>query len=179
MKKCLIVVDFQFDFVSGALGFEGAEALEAPIAAKIAEYRRKGAEIIFTLDTHCENYLDTLEGRLLPVKHCIKNTDGHRLFGKIAELTADGDRFFYKPTFGSAELFDYLRSGEYESIELCGLVSNICVISNAVLARTAQPEARIIIDSACTASNDGELNNCALKVMKSLLCEVKAEYLGT
>lgn len=173
MKKCLIVVDYQNDFVSGALGFEKARSLEEPIAAKIAEYRSQNAEIIFTFDTHTKNYLETFEGTHLPVEHCIEGTDGHRLYGKVASLVKDGDKCFYKPTFGSAQLFDYLRNGEYESIELCGVVSNICVISNAVLARTAQPEAEIIISSSCTASNDDALNASALEVMKSLQITVE------
>lgn len=173
MKKCLIVVDYQVDFVTGALGFEKAVALEEIISRKIADYRKNGDEIIFTLDTHKDDYEKSYEGRRLPVSHCIEKTEGHRLYGSVANLYEVGDRLFEKPTFGSAELFDYLRKNEYESIELCGVVTNICVISNAVLAKTACPEIDIIVDSKAVASNDDGLNDKALEVMESFQIIVK------
>lgn len=173
MKKCLIVVDYQVDFVTGALGFEKAVELEEIICRKIMNYRQNGDEVIFTFDTHKTDYAETYEGRHLPVSHCIENTEGHKLFGRVSKLCKDSDRCFYKPTFGSAELFDYLRQEEYESIELCGVVTNICVISNAVLAKTAQPEIDIIVDSSAVASNDESLNEKALDVMKSFQIIVK------
>lgn len=172
MKKCLIVVDYQVDFVTGSLGFAKAKELDEKIADKIREYRKSGDEIIFTFDTHKENYLSTFEGKNLPVKHCIEGTDGHRLYGKTASMKDDNDKCFYKPTFGSSELFEYLKGNEYESIELCGVVSNICVISNAVLAKTAQPETEVIVDSNCIASNDENLNDDAISVMKSLQIKI-------
>lgn len=167
MKKCLIVVDYQVDFVTGALGIKKAVELEEIISRKIIDYRKNGDEIIFTLDTHKADYTESYEGRHLPVMHCIEKTEGHKLYGSIADLYEDGDRLFEKPTFGSAELFDYLRQKEYESIELCGVVTNICVISNAVIAKTACPEIDIIVDSRAVASNDDGLNDKALEVMKS------------
>lgn len=172
MKKCLIVVDYQIDFVSGSLGFEKAKTLDDKIADKIEIYRKNGDEIIFTFDTHQSNYLETSEGKNLPVPHCIENTDGHKLYGKTASMQKDNDKCFYKPTFGSTELFDYLRQNEFDSIELCGVVSNICVISNAVLAKTAQPETQILVDADCVASNDDDLNTSALNVMRSLQIEI-------
>lgn len=168
MKKCLIIVDYQVDFVTGSLGFEKAKALDGKIAEKIKQYRKSGYEIIFTLDTHTEDYLNTLEGRNLPAAHCIAGTEGHKLYGETALQKQDCDRCFYKPSFGSAELFDYLRGGEYESVELCGVVSNICVLSNAVLAKTALPETSVIVDSNCVASNEEKLNRAAIEVMKSM-----------
>ncbi len=172
MKKCLIVVDYQVDFVTGSLGFAKAKDLDEKIADKIREYRKSGDEIIFTFDTHKENYLSTFEGKNLPVKHCIEGTDGHRLYGKTASMKDDNDKCFYKLTFGSSELFAYLKDNEYESIELCGVVTNICVISNAVLAKTAQPATEVIVDSNCIASNDDNLNNAAISVMKSLQIKI-------
>ena len=168
--KLLIVVDYQKDFVDGSLGFPGAEALEGPIAAKIKEYRLRDDHVVFTLDTHEENYMDTQEGKNLPIPHCIDGTAGHALYGKIAGLVREGDKYFFKETFGSEDLFDFLREqrGQYESIELVGLVSNICVISNAVLAKTAQPETPVLVDAACTGSGNGELNAAALAVMEGL-----------
>lgn len=172
IKKCLIVVDYQNDFVTGSLGFEKAEQLDGRIADKIEKYRSDGWEIVFTFDTHEENYLQTNEGRNLPVEHCIKGTDGHKLYGRTAEMQEESDKCFYKPSFGSAELFEYLRCENFDKVELCGVVTNICVISNAVLAKTALPEAEVLVDSACVASNDDSLNKSALDVMKSLQINV-------
>lgn len=172
MRKCLIVVDYQNDFVTGSLGFAKAEQLDDRIANKIVKYRNKGWEIVFTFDTHEENYLQTNEGRNLPVEHCIKGTNGHKLYGRTAKMLKESDKCFYKPNFGSAELFEYLKAEEFDKIELCGVVTNICVISNAVLAKTALPESEISVDSACVASNDGSLNKAALDVMQSLQINV-------
>lgn len=172
MKKCLIVVDYQVDFVTGALGFEKAAVLDGKICKKIGEYRKNGDDVIFTFDTHHEGYLETYEGKNLPVAHCIEGTQGHSLYGETSKMIMPDDKCFYKSAFGSAELFEYLRMCEYESIELCGVVSNICVISNAVLAKTAQPEIDIIVDSSCTASNDDRLNDAALEVMEGLQIKV-------
>lgn len=168
MKKCLIVVDYQNDFVTGSLGFEKAEQLDDRIADKIAKYRNEGWKIVFTFDTHEENYLQTNEGRNLPVKHCIKGTVGQKLYGKTAKMLKESDKCFYKPSFGSEELFEYLKGEEFDKVELCGVVTNICVISNAVIAKTALPEAEVSVDSNCVASNDDNLNKSALDVMQSL-----------
>ena len=168
MKKCLIIVDYQNDFVSGALGFPEAAALEGAIADKIARYRSNGDAVAFTFDTHDGDYMETQEGRHLPVPHCLRNTDGHALYGKIADLRGETDRCFLKNTFGSSGLYEYLKAQTFESIELAGVVSNICVISNAVLAKTAQPETPVIVDARCVASNDSTLNTAALNVMASL-----------
>lgn len=168
MKKLLIVVDFQNDFVSGSLGFKKAAALEKKIAAKIKEYRTRGDEVLFTLDTHGEDYLETEEGRNLPVKHCIAGTPGWQLYGSISDLRQNGDRCIEKGSFGSPELFRYLSDGEYGGIELVGVVSNICVISNAVIAKTALPEVPVAVDASCVASGDDALNEKALDVMESL-----------
>jgi len=168
----LIVVDYQNDFVTGSLGNPEAAALEYGIAEKIRQYRDCGGDVIFTLDTHGEDYLDTQEGRKLPVAHCLQGTEGHKLYGAPAGLALESDRKFRKGTFGSDELFAYLKSKTFESIELVGVVSNICVLSNAILAKTAQPETPIIVDSKCTASNDSHLHQAAIDVMSGLQIEV-------
>ena len=168
MRKCLIVVDYQNDFVTGSLGFEKAELLDGRIANKIEKYRNDGWEIVFTFDTHEENYLQTNDGRNLPVKHCINGTNGHKLYGRTAEMLKESDKRFCKPSFGSAELFEYLKGENFDKVELCGVVTNICVISNAVLAKTALPEAEVSVDSTCVASNVDNLNKAALDVMQSL-----------
>lgn len=172
MKKLLIVVDYQNDFVTGSLGFPEAVKLEKPIAEKIAQYRKEGQSIAFTYDTHDGDYLKTQEGRRLPVPHCVKGTEGWELYGRIAGLVQEGDRLIYKPAFGSAELFDYLRQSDFDSIELVGLVSDICVISNAALVKAALPEAEVTVDAACTASADPNKNRAALEIMSSLQINV-------
>ncbi len=168
----LVVVDYQNDFVNGSLGFEGAERLEGPILRKIQKYLLDGGEVVFTLDTHASNYLDTEEGRNLPVPHCIKGTEGHRLYGNVERISKFASAVFEKGTFGCEALSEYILDGRYEQIELCGLVSNICVLSNAVIAKTAAPYAHIIVDARCTACADKELNEKALDVMESLHIEV-------
>lgn len=173
MKKCLIVVDYQNDFVSGTLGFPKAITLEPRIAEKIKEYKHCGDDVLFTFDTHDENYLNSAEGKCLPVAHCIKGTVGHELFGDVAKLMETSDKAFYKSTFGSDELYRYLKSNSYSAVELVGVITNICVISNAILAKTACPETKIIVDSACVASNDDALNCAALAVMESMQITVK------
>ena len=182
MKRLLIVVDYQKDFVDGALGFEGAELLDEPIARKIDAYREAGDSVYFTFDTHHKNYLETQEGRKLPVPHCIDGTEGHELYGEVATRLHDSDSVFFKPTFGSSALFerlakqqeiaDSLRVLPFESIELVGLVSNMCVLSNAVIARTACPNTPIIVDAACTAAPDPETNEKALDILEGLQIEV-------
>lgn len=172
MKRCLIVVDYQNDFVDGSLGFDGAQLLEQPIIGKIREYHNNGDEVVFTFDTHNENYLETLEGKYLPIKHCLENTSGHELYGKVAEEVKDTDKTFNKNCFGSGELYEYLKTEKFKSIELIGLVSNICVLANAVLAKTAQPETNVIVDSHCTAGFDARLHEAAVDVMKGLQVEV-------
>ena len=172
MKKALVVVDYHIDFVNGALGFAGAELLDPIIVEKIEKCRKDGGKIIFTLDTHTEDYLNTAEGQKLPVPHCIKGTEGHRLFGKVAECMSPEDKKIEKPSFGSLELIDVLRSENFDEVELCGLVTDICVVSNAVLAKTALPEARVVVDSKACASFDKDKHNAALEVMKSVHVDV-------
>lgn len=168
MRQVLIVVDYQNDFVDGTLGFPGAELLEEKIIQKIRAYKSENKDIIFTLDTHEENYLETQEGKNLPVVHCVKGTEGHKLFGELKALEKDGVKTFEKPTFGSLELANYLREKAYDSVELVGLVSNICVISNAILAKAALPEAEIIVDASCTDSFDKELQSKAFDVLEGV-----------
>lgn len=182
MKRLLVVVDYQNDFVDGALGFEGAEKLDAPIVAKIESYRETGDIVAFTLDTHHKDYLTTQEGKKLPVAHCIEGTEGHELYGEVATMQLEIDEVYYKPTFGSTELFERLAKAQrvatsmgvqpFESIEFVGLVSNMCVLSNAVLARTACPDVPIIVDAACTAAPDPEMNEKALDILEGLQIEV-------
>lgn len=176
VKKALVVVDFQKDFVDGALGFSGAAGLDAVIAAKVERAMEKGSRIVFTLDTHSPGYLDTNEGRHLPVVHCVEGTEGWSLYGKTADMAREAEKkgavFLKKGQFGSLELADLLKKGEFDEIEICGLVSNICVVSNALIAKAACPEARVVVDSNATSCFDPVANEAALNVMRSCQIEV-------
>ena len=169
MHKILVVVDMQKDFIDGALGFEGADKIIPGIVDKINEYSRSGDEIVYTLDTHYENYMETQEGRNLPVIHCVKGSEGHGLCDELKELLSD-KKYFEKPCFGSMELASYLseNASDISAVELCGLVSNICVLSNAVIAKASVPEAEVIVNSALTASFDTELHKATLDVLKGI-----------
>ena len=170
--KALIVVDYQIDFVCGALGFEGAEKLEEVILGKIERCRNDGGQVIFTFDTHGEDYLDTAEGRKLPVVHCVDGTEGHRLYGKVADAVQDGDIVIKKPSFGSMELADLLSKCRFEEVELCGLVTDICVLSNAIIAKAALPESRIIVDGSACGTADPEAHKRALDSMRGVQIDV-------
>ena len=168
MKELLIVVDYQKDFVDGALGFPGAEALDGLIAARIARYRADGGDIIFTMDTHGADYASTVEGTRLPVAHCLKNTPGWQLYGQVGASLLPGDPVFEKETFPSLDLADWLRERNYGAVELCGLVSHICVLSNAVMVKAALPNAAITVDARLTASYDPALHQKALDVLEGI-----------
>ena len=169
MRKILVVVDMQKDFIDGALGFEGADKVIPGIIAKIKEFEDSGDEIVYTLDTHFDNYMDTQEGKNLPVPHCIKGSEGHGLCEELKDLL-DGKKVFEKPCFGSIELAGYLKenASDISTIEVCGLVSNICVLSNAVIAKAAAPEAEVIVDSSLTASFAPDLHQATLDVLKGI-----------
>lgn len=170
--KALVVVDYQVDFVDGALGFPGAEKLEQIILDKIANCRSAEGQVIFTLDTHGEEYLSTAEGRKLPVPHCIKGTPGHALYGRVAEAVKPDDIVIEKPAFGSLELADLLRRLAPDEVELCGLVTDICVISNAVIAKAALPESRVTVDHSACSCADPESHERALAVMRGVQIDV-------
>lgn len=171
MKKLLIVIDMQKDFIDGALGTREAVAIVPKVKKKIEEYKAAGDEVIFTLDTHEENYLDTQEGKKLPVAHCIRGTDGWELDDSLKEF--QGARL-EKNTFGSAMLGEYVMEREYESIELVGLCTDICVISNALLIKAFLPEIPILVDASCCAGVTKESHENALEAMKMCQIEVSA-----
>lgn len=167
MKKLLVVIDYQNDFVSGSLGFKEAVAIEEYLVELINKYHQNKDDVIFTYDTHQENYLDTQEGQNLPVMHCLENSRGWQLYGKINDLAKD-DKKIIKETFGSLALGNYLKERNYQEITLVGVVSNICVVSNAVIIKAALPDATIIIDCKGIASNDPSMQQKALDLMANL-----------
>lgn len=164
----LVVIDMQNDFVDGALGTEEARNILECVIKKIEYF---GGEVVFTRDTHSENYLETQEGQKLPVKHCIKDSDGWQLHGTIRAL-AEGKTIIDKATFGSLALVHYLKEkGDLDSIVLIGLCTDICVISNALILKAAFPETEIIVDKDCCAGVTPESHENALKAME--MCQVK------
>lgn len=173
MKKLLVCVDYQTDFVTGALGFEAAQKLCPGIAARVKSQLNDGDFLIFTRDTHTADYLNTPEGKFLPVPHCIEGTPGHSLYGELAKYeneTHPNMLILNKPTFGCAEIAEkaaLLCGGAPDVIELCGVVTNICVISNAILLQTAFPNAEIVINSALCAAV-GTAHENALEIMHGL-----------
>ena len=172
MKKVLIVVDFQNDFVDGALGFEGANKLDSIIEEKIKNYLNSGHDLLFTLDTHYENYLETQEGKRLPIKHCIKGSKGHELYGNVAKYRNQAKKVFEKNTFGSLELGNFLAQANYDEIEIAGLVTNMCVISNAIIAKAALPEARIILDRKASMSFNKDLHDKTFDVLEGMQVDI-------
>ena len=175
MKNILVVVDMQRDFVDGALGTPEAQAIVPAAAAKIRAF---SGDIYVTLDTHFENYLSTSEGRNLPVPHCIRNTPGWRLNDEI-NAALEGRRYAVveKPSFGSLELpqliTESMTGNEALSIELIGLCTDICVVSNALILKANFPEADIRVDAACCAGVTPEKHSAALETMRS--CQIGVE----
>lgn len=166
--KYLIVVDMQVDFINGALGSDLAVAIVPNVVEKVKSFDGK---VIFTRDTHFEDYMNTQEGKNLPVTHCIKDTDGWQI---CDELKPYADVIIDKLTFGSIELPDFIKSFNepIEKIELCGLCTDICVISNAVVLKAAFTEVPIAVDSSCCAGVTVESHNNALNAMKVIQIEI-------
>ena len=179
MIDMLIVVDMQRDFVSGCLGSAEAQAIVPAVCARIRRAKEEGTQVVFTLDTHEADYMDTREGRFLPVPHCIRGTEGWALEPEIARECARGMISFEKPTFGSTALTHHVCTaagakgcvnGKGMTIELCGVCTDICVVSNAMLIKAALPEADLIVDSALCAGVTVDKHNAALETMRS--CQI-------
>lgn len=170
MKKILVVVDMQNDFIDGALGTKEAEQIVESVIHKIKEYNIKN--IYATRDTHRTDYLSTQEGKNLPVEHCIKGTPGWEIRAEIAELL-EGAVMVDKPSFGSLKLAELLyeeNKKEELEIELVGLCTDICVVSNAILLKAKMPEVKISVDASCCAGVTPESHKAALETMK--MCQI-------
>lgn len=164
MKRTLIVIDMQRDFIDGALGTPEAQAIVPAVREKISTYRKRGDEIIFTRDTHGPDYLSTPEGRKLPVEHCLKGTPGWELAPGLWE---PGEKIIDKSTFGYTGWGDM----EFGEIELVGLCTDICVVSNGLILKAMFPEAEITVDPACCAGVTPESHQAALLTMK--MCQIQ------
>lgn len=190
--KVLIIVDMQTDFISGSLGTPEAQAIVPNVVNKMKEHKNTDTIILFTKDTHHENYLDTPEGKKLPVPHCIEGTPGWSIAKPIgSEFKANGYMTYssgtvingrvLKPTFGSYDLIDALCDIDTQieegisEIEFCGLVTNICLVSNVLMTKAAFPNIPIVVDSSCCAGTTVEAHEAALLVMKSCQIDVIGE----
>lgn len=171
--KVLVIVDMQNDFIDGALGTKEAQAIVPKVKEKLLSWRKEGELVLFTRDTHETDYLETQEGKKLPVSHCIRGTKGWEI---SAELPTETDQIVDKPTFGSLELAEYVKGlKNLESMELVGLCTDICVISNALLLKAALPETIIRVDASCCAGVTPESHRNALEAMKMCQIEVIGE----
>ena len=170
MRKILVVVDMLKDFIDGSLGTKEAQAIVGPVVEKMKSYGK--SDIYVTRDTHGDNYLDTAEGKKLPVVHCVEGTKGWMLHPEIESL-ADPSHIIDKPTFGSLELMELLRQENQKEpleIELVGLCTDICVVSNALLLKAAMPENTIRVDSSCCAGVTVPSHRAALLTMN--MCQI-------
>lgn len=174
MNRYLFVIDYQNDFVDGALGFPGAEMLDAKIADKVRAYGK--GKVLFTRDTHFDHYLSTREGKNLPIPHCIKGTKGWEIYGETAKALAEVEAAAIDKLVFGMDVTDPAVAAVLpvtaDAIELVGLVSNICVVSNAVVLQSRYPEATITVDAACTDSFDKSLHEKVLDVLEGLQVQV-------
>lgn len=175
--KVLVVVDMQNDFIDGALGSPEAQAIVPNVVAKIKEYvTMEESVILYTRDTHFDSYMETMEGKYLPVPHCIANTEGWQI---APEVFIEDSEVVDKHTFGCYNLPDKIRSAcimkynkfDIDSIEFCGVCTSICVISNALIVKSVFPEIPLIVDSKCCACVSKESHEAALTAMK--MCQIE------
>lgn len=176
--KTLIVIDMQNDFVTGVLGSEEAVAILPNVKKKIERYVAAGDEVIFTRDTHGEQYLETNEGKHLPYTHCIKNTDGWNI---VPEIDIPDCEHIDKPTFGYTG-WTFLRDGDrvmgmrnLTDVEIIGVCTDICVVSNALILKAFYPEINITVDASCCAGVTPEAHQAALTTMKACQINVIGE----
>jgi len=173
LKKLLVVIDYQKDFVDGTLGFEKAVSLENGIYDKVNKYLKENNKVLFTYDTHLDNYLDTREGKNLPVVHCLRGTEGHGLYGKLKEFSNKENTIHYeKYGFGMAPI-DMIKlaneiGDDINEIEIVGVVTNICVISNVVMFQSQFRNAEVVVDGSLCASFDESLHEKTLDVIEGL-----------
>ncbi len=168
MRKTLIVIDMQKDFIDGSLGTKEAVSIVDKVKEKIKQYKENGEQIIYTRDTHPENYLETREGKYLPVVHCVKGSEGWLI---PEELRVEGCEVIDKPSFGYTGWEKY----NFEEIEIIGLCTDICVVSNALILKALYPEIKITVDASCCAGVTQESHKAALLTMKMCQIEIRGE----
>ncbi len=172
-NKILLVIDMQKDFVTGALANKEAQQIIENIKKKIESYKESGLPVFFTRDTHGEDYLNTQEGKLLPVEHCIKGSNGWQIIDELADYATE-ENTLDKPSFGCLDLpgwlCDKLAGATPAEVELCGVCTDICVISNGMILKAAYPETPITVEGSCCAGVTPESHNNALEAMK--MCQI-------
>ncbi len=176
MDKILLVVDMQNDFVTGSLGSKEAETIVSNVAKKISDFKGR---ILCTADTHSEKYLSTQEGKHLPVNHCIKNSEGWEIIPELKKILKEKQdegievKIYEKPTFGSSDLAEFIGKikDTISEIEIIGLCTDICVVSNALIVKAFAPEIPISVDASCCAGTTPEKHRAALETMRS--CQIK------
>jgi len=167
MKRALIIVDMQNDFVSGCLGTKEAQ----DVTAKIKEYADSfEGDIYFTMDTHKEDYLDTQEGKRLPVKHCVKGSDGWKIVDELQAVKAK--QIFEKPVFGSRELAECIAKEAYDEVQLCGVCTGICVLSNAILIKAFDADVRVAVLKDLCACVTPDTHTTALNAMATAQIDI-------
>lgn len=171
MKKLIVVVDMQNDFIDGALGTQEAQQMLPKLVKKLEQ--EKEAELIFTLDTHNQYYMDTQEGKNLPVPHCIKPEHGWKIADDLQKFVDEAAAVIEKPSFGSLALPQAVSKIEVDEIELVGLCTDICVISNAMILKAAFPEVILAVDASCCAGVTPESHATALAAMKMCQIEIR------
>ncbi|HWR19774.1 MAG TPA: isochorismatase family cysteine hydrolase [Clostridia bacterium] len=173
MNRIFIVVDMQNDFITGTLGSDHAKKIVPRVAQKIEEARKRGDHIIYTQDTHEESYLESFEGKHLPVSHCIRGSEGIQIYPSLTPK--EGEIVLEKPTFGSVELPGLLKHyiNPDTVIELCGVCTDICVVSNAILLRAHYPNNEIVVEAAACAGVTPESHDAALTTMRA--CQISVE----
>ena len=172
MHKAIVVVDMQNDFIDGTLGTREAQEMLPRMVAKLTAARAEGVALIFTMDTHGADYLATQEGKKLPVEHCIRGTVGWQIADALQPFVREAAAILEKPTFGATTLPAALA--DYDEIEFVGLCTDICVISNALLAKAFYPEKHIRVDAACCAGVTPESHANALSAMRMCQVEIHA-----
>ncbi len=172
MSKYMVVVDMQNDFITGSLGTPEAQAILPKVIERIKEFP---GSVVFTMDTHDENYLETYEGKRLPIEHCIDGTEGWEMPAEIREMQIERrGMLFRKNTFGSTQLGGFLqgvsRMAPIDEVIIVGLCTDICVLANAMMVRTALPDTPVTVDATCCAGSTPEAHRHALEAMKS--CQI-------
>ena len=170
MKNCLVVIDMQNDFIRGSLGSEEAKKIIPKVKARIEKALTSKEDLYFTKDTHYNNYEDTKEGKILPIRHCIEGTKGHEICEELKLYEKDAKEIFIKNTFGYKDLPKFLKP--YDIITFIGLCTDICVISNVMITKIFYPEKEIILEKNLCAGSNVENHISALNVMKSCHIEI-------
>lgn len=170
MKKLLVVVDMQNDFVTGSLGTEEAKKIIPNVKTRIERAVKEGWDIWFTKDTHEEDYLKTQEGIKLPVEHCIRGTKGWEIIDDLKEYVK---HVIEKPSFGSIKLADGVKENTYEEVELIGLCTDICVVSNALLIKAVSPELPVAVSEQCCAGVTVDTHEAAIRTMQMCQIEIR------